>query len=53
MHWNKTTVLELIENKKFNELHEYLESINSADFPNLFDEIDEEKVIVLYRLLLR
>ena len=47
----KEKVLELIENKKFNELHEYLESINSADFPSLFDEIDEEKVIVLYRLL--
>jgi len=32
-------------------LHKYLENINCADFQSLFDEIDQEKEIVLYRLL--
>lgn len=41
----------LIENKKVNQLHEKLENMNSADFPTLFEELDEEKVIVIYRLL--
>lgn len=44
-------ILELIEDKKVNQLHEKLENMNSADFPALFEELDEEKVIVVYRLL--
>ncbi len=44
-------VIELIENKKINELHKYLENINSADFPSILENIDEEKVIMVYRLL--
>lgn len=44
-------ILELIEEKKMNQLHERLEDMNSADFPALFEELDEEKVIVVYRLL--
>lgn len=44
-------VLELIEQKKFNELKKYLERINGADFPSIFEEIDEEDVIIVFRLL--
>lgn len=44
-------ILELIEEKKMNQLHEKLEDMNSADFPALFEELDEQKVIVIYRLL--
>ena len=44
-------ILELIEEKKKNQLHYILEDINSADFPALFEELDEEKTIVIYRLL--
>ena len=44
-------IIELIENKKINELHKYLENINSADFPSILENIDEEKVIMVYRLL--
>ena len=44
-------ILELIEEKKMNQLHDILEDMNSADFPALFEELDEEKTIVIYRLL--
>ena len=44
-------ILELIEAKKMNELHEKLEDMNAADFPALFEELDEDKVILVYRLL--
>jgi magnesium transporter len=44
-------ILELIENKKINKLHEVLEDINSADFPALFEELNDEDVIIVYRLL--
>ena len=44
-------VLNLIETKKINELHRYLENINSADFPSILETLDEEKVIMIYRLL--
>ncbi|HIT71793.1 MAG TPA: magnesium transporter [Candidatus Scatovivens faecipullorum] len=41
----------LIENKKINKLHDYLETINSADLPSILDEFDEENTIMIYRLL--
>ncbi len=41
----------LIEEKKFNDLRKYLESMNSADFPSLFEEVEDEKMIVIYRIL--
>ena len=44
-------VLELIEHKKFNELKKYLERINGADFPSIFEEIDDEDVLIVFRLL--
>ena len=41
----------LIENKKINKLHEFLENINSADLPSIFEEFEEDKIIMIYRLL--
>ena len=42
---------ELIDNKKINELHKLLDEINSADFPSLLEDFEEEKRLVIYRLL--
>ena len=47
----KEEVEKFIEEKRFNDLRKYLESMNSADFPSLFEEIEEEKIIVIYRIL--
>ena len=44
-------ILNLIENQKFNDLREYLEQVKSADFPSLFEELDKDKMIVIYRIL--
>lgn len=44
-------ITKLIENKKINSLHDYLETINSADLPSILAEFDEEKTIMIYRLL--
>ena len=44
-------ILELIEKKKMNTLHEKLENMNAADFPALFEELEEDKIIVVFRLL--
>ncbi len=44
-------VTNLIENKKIKELREYLDNINSADFPSILENVDEDKIIMIYRLL--
>ena len=44
-------ILELIENQRLNELRKYLETINSADFPSLFEELEEDKILIIYRIL--
>lgn len=44
-------VTELIQMRKFNDLKEYLQNINSADLPTLFDELDDEKKLIVYRVL--
>ena len=44
-------VLQFIEEKQFNDLRIYLQSVNSADLPSLFDELEEEFILVIYRLL--
>ena len=44
-------VLNFIENKKFNDLRKYLETVNSADFPSMFEELEEEQILLIYRLL--
>ena len=44
-------IIELIQYKEINKLHDLLEDINSADFPSLFEELSQENVLVIYRLL--
>ena len=44
-------VLELLEQKKFNELKKYLERVNGADFPSIFEAVDEKDMIIIFRLL--
>ncbi len=44
-------IKKLIKEKKINELHNMLENINSADFPSLFEELEEEEILIIYRLL--
>jgi magnesium transporter len=41
----------LIKEKKMNELHRTLEEINSADFPSLFEDFEEDQIVIIYRLL--
>lgn len=47
----KAKLLKLIEEQKLNELRKYLETINSADFPSLFEELEEDKILIIYRVL--
>lgn len=44
-------VKKLIESKKINHLHDYLETINSADLPSILEEITEDQAIMVFRLL--
>lgn len=52
---NETIITEeltnLLENKRISDLRKYLENIKSADFPSIFEEMEEENVIMIYRLL--
>lgn len=47
----KEKILELIKTQKLNELQKYLETINSADFPSIFEELEEDKMLIIYRIL--
>lgn len=51
MKEEKDELLLLIQERKFNKLKEYLQSVNSADFPSLFEIVDEENILIIYRLL--
>ena len=44
-------IIELIKQRKITKLREILEDINSADFPTLFEELDEDDILIIYRLL--
>lgn len=44
-------VLELLEQKKFSELKKYLERINGADFPSIFEAVEDKDMIIIFRLL--
>ena len=47
----KEEILKLIKEQKLNDLKKYLETVNSADFPSLFEELEENKVLIIYRIL--
>lgn len=44
-------IKELLANKQFPKLKEYLKDINSVDISLLFEELKGEEIIVMYRLL--
>ena len=41
----------MLEERKFSKLKKYLEDLNSADIPCLFEELEDEQMVVVYRLL--
>ena len=45
------TIKTLIEKKKINELHSYLDEITSQDIPEILDEFNEEETVMIFRLL--
>lgn len=47
----KENVLELLKEKKLMELHQELDVMNSADIPSILEKLDDEELIVVYRLL--
>ena len=44
-------VKNLLENKKFNILKNELKEMNSADIPPLFEDLEKEEVVKLFRIL--
>lgn len=44
-------IINLIDYRKISDLRQYLETINFADFPFIFDYIDEDKIIMIFRLM--
>ena len=44
-------IKEMLKNREFPKLKEYLKDINSVDISSLFDELKGEEIIVMYRLL--
>ena len=47
----KENVLELLKEKKIMELHQELDVMNSADIPSILEKLNDEDLIVVYRLL--
>ncbi len=45
------SIRELLENKQYSKLKEYLKEVNSVDISAFFDELSEEEIIIVYRLL--
>lgn len=44
-------ILKLVKEQRLNDLRKYLETVNSADFPSLFEELEEDTALVVYRVL--
>ena len=47
----KLEIIELIKDKKINNLHTYLDKINEQDISLLFEELSEEEMILIFRIL--
>lgn len=47
----KEQVIELLENKKYANLHEYIDKLNSQDISIMFEELSKEDMILVFRLL--
>ena len=44
-------IVELIDQRRIGDLHNFLEEVNSADFPMIFEELKDERIMMVYRLL--
>lgn len=47
----KEKIIELLQSKKFADLKEYLEEQNTSDLSSIFEEFDDESILILFRLL--
>ncbi len=47
----KEKVIELLEEKKYTSLQEYIDKLNSQDISGLFDDLTNEDMAILFRLL--
>lgn len=47
----KKKVIELLEEKKYTSLQEYIDKLNSQDISGLFDDLTNEDMAILFRLL--
>lgn len=47
----KEQIIELIENKRYSNLNQYIEQLNPQDLSLLFEELSEEDMVLLFRLL--
>ena len=47
----KEKIIELLEDKKYSKLHEYVEKLTTQDLALLFEEISKEDMIRVFRLL--
>ena len=47
----KEQVIELLENKRYSNLHNYIDKLNSQDISQLFEELSKEDMALVFRLL--
>lgn len=47
----KEKVIELLQNKKYSNLHGYIDKLNSQDISLLFEELSKEDMVLVFRLL--
>ncbi len=47
----KEQVVELLENKQYSNLHDYIDKLNSQDISIMFEELSKEDMIRVFRLL--
>ncbi len=47
----KEQVVELLENKQYSNLHDYIDKLNSQDISIMFEELSKEDMILVFRLL--
>ena len=47
------TLLRLLEAKKYQSLRDILATMNSADLAGILDELDERRLSLVFRLLLK
>lgn len=47
----KEQIIELLENKRYSNLYQYIDQLNPQDLSLLFEELSEEDMVLLFRLL--